>query len=482
MRTTLAARLSALALGQLALITLVAMAIAELTRPPAPRDLSETLRDAATDIPARPSVSARALSRIGAAHGFDLTLYAPDETVVSSSVDPPVRHHAPDRDAPDARGGPPGLEAPRDHHPRDGGPPPDGLFSRGGPPDFPHGGPVLAVDLGDGFVLAARPVRPAPLYLGPLLTLLAAALVLGVGGLLTARWIVRPLKTLRGAASAIARGELTVRTGLMRDDELGEVARAFDDMLDRIEQARRAERELLANVSHELRTPLARLRVALELAEEGHASGKAALGDAAVDLGELESIVESILSAMRMEQSGGAEFGLPAGSLRDVAVAELLESARDRFRSRHARPIDLVLDRAVPAVMVDPLLLRRVIDNLLENAHKYSPDPDAPIALTASRASSDTVAIAVVDRGMGIDASDLAQVFQPFFRAEKSRTRRAGGVGLGLTLCKRIVEAHGGTIALTSEPGRGTTATVRLPVRPSSDATDMDGHARDNTG
>ncbi len=452
-KATLAIRLSALALGQLALITLVALGIAELTRPPPPRDLHDTLREAAAELPARPGVPSSALTSIGAAHGFDLTLYAPDGAIVSSSVDPPVHRHLPPPEGAATKRGP--------HH----GPPdrelvPGDLFD-GGPPGR---GPALSIDVGDGFVLAARPVRPAPRYLGPLLTLIAAALVLGIGGVLTARWIVRPLTSLRTAAQAITAGDASVRTGLTRDDELGEVGRAFDEMLDRIEQSRRAERELLANVSHELRTPLARLRVALELAEEGHEAGQKALGDAAVDLGELEAIVESILSAMRMEQSGAGDFGLPASSLRDVSVAELLESARSRFRGRYARPVDLVVDGALPAVLVDPLLLRRVIDNLLENAHKYSPDAHAPIALSA-RASGDAVVIDVKDRGMGIEADDLAQVFQPFFRAEKSRSRRAGGVGLGLTLCKRIVEAHGGTITLTSEPGRGTTASVRLPVR-----------------
>ncbi|HEY4058947.1 MAG TPA: ATP-binding protein, partial [Kofleriaceae bacterium] len=108
---------------------------------------------------------------------------------------------------------------------------------------------------------------------------------------------------------------------------------------------------------------------------------------------------------------------------------------------------------------------RRVLDNLLENSHKYSPDPDTTITLDARRVG-DRVRYEVKDHGIGIAADDLPQVFTPFFRGERSRTRQAdaGGVGLGLTLAKRIVDAHAGTIDVTSQSGQGTTVVVTLPV------------------
>jgi two-component system OmpR family sensor kinase len=467
----LAARLMALALAQLALIAILAVGIAYLTRPPAPRDLSELVREVAGQlegIEQDPRVLTHTLRALGARHGLDLSLYASDGSLRASTIEPPLPLH-----------GPLGLA---------GGPPPrEGPFADlGGPP---HGFPRLAVDLSDGSHLAARPVRPALQYLGPLLTFLTGLLVLGIGGWLTARWIVRPLRTLRDAARSIASGNPRARAGLARNDEFGDVARAFDEMADHIEAARRSERELLANVSHELRTPLARLRVALEMAEEGHAGGKAALADAATDLGELESIIDSILSAVRMEREPGApsgsfDYGLPARSLRDVAVDELLETSAARFRSRHgSRPLTLSLREPLPGVLVDPLLVRRVLENLLENAHKYSPEPLAPITLSARRlADASCVEIVVADQGMGIDAEDLPRVFEPFFRAERSRTRKEGGVGLGLTLGKRIVEAHGGSIAIESELRRGTTVRVRLPCRPPSEKTDTDGHGAAKSG
>ena len=114
--------------------------------------------------------------------------------------------------------------------------------------------------------------------------------------------------------------------------------------------------------------------------------------------------------------------------------------------------------------MVDAMTFRRVLDNLLENADKYSPDPEQPIAIRVID-GADHVVFEVEDHGVGIAAADLPNVFQPFFRGDRSRTRSAGGVGLGLTLAKRIVEAHGGTIAITSEPSGGTTVRVTVPTR-----------------
>jgi signal transduction histidine kinase len=114
-------------------------------------------------------------------------------------------------------------------------------------------------------------------------------------------------------------------------------------------------------------------------------------------------------------------------------------------------------------VHADPVLFRRVLDNLLENAHKYSPDEAQPVSLRAT-AGPQAVVFEVTDRGVGIPAEDLSRVFSAFFRGERSRSRGTGGVGLGLTLAKRIVEAHGGTIGVTSAVGAGTTVRVTLPT------------------
>jgi len=223
------------------------------------------------------------------------------------------------------------------------------------------------------------------------------------------------------------------------------------------------QKELLANVSHELRTPLARIRVALDIASEGDAlAARNSLEEIAVDLGELEGMIDDILTTTRMDLQSGAHrttgFSLRRGSVPPLSIAE---RAAERFRSRYPeRRLNLVLEAALGEIHVDATLFRRVIDNLLDNAHKYSP-AGAEITLEV-RAEGGEVVFEVIDAGMGISDKDLARVFEPFFRAERSRSRGTGGVGLGLTLAKRIIDAHGGSIALSSQVGRGTRAQIRL--------------------
>jgi len=117
----------------------------------------------------------------------------------------------------------------------------------------------------------------------------------------------------------------------------------------------------------------------------------------------------------------------------------------------------------LPPLTADAVLLRRVIDNLLDNAHKYSDAPPSEIALRAARAG-DKIVIEVRDQGGGIAPDDLKRVFEPFFRADPSRTRTTGGLGLGLALARRIVEAHQGALTIDSVLGAGTRACVELPI------------------
>ena len=145
------------------------------------------------------------------------------------------------------------------------------------------------------------------------------------------------------------------------------------------------------------------------------------------------------------------------------AHASIAEAAADRMRSRHPqRSVYVEVGKDLPMLHADPMLLRRVLDNLLENAHKYTPDATAAIELVATRDGNDAV-FEVRDKGVGITAEDLPRVFTAFFRGERSRSRETGGVGLGLTLAKRITEAHGGHIAATSQSGIGTQMRVAIP-------------------
>jgi signal transduction histidine kinase len=315
-------------------------------------------------------------------------------------------------------------------------------------------------------VLVARGVRGSPpSFTGPLLVLVGGFAILVIGALITARWIVRPIERLSRTARALGSGDLKARSRLDRADEIGELGHRFDEMAERIAGLLVTEKELLANVAHELRTPLTRIGVALDLANEGDAeAARASLIEIAVDVSELETIVDDILTAMRFEIAPGK--GPAQLPLRRVVVpaGEIAIAAAERMRVRHPeRPLQVTTGDGVPAIYVDPALLRRVIDNLLENAHKYTPDRASPIALAVEQVGG-RVVFEVRDHGLGISPDDLPQIFTAFFRGDRSRSRETGGVGLGLTLAKRIVEAHDGTIEVTSTLNAGSTVRVAIPV------------------
>ena len=331
-----------------------------------------------------------------------------------------------------------------------------------------------------GPAVAAFPCESASRYvvmghpddIVPLLPLGAAALVIlivvSLGSLPLARSVVAPVKALVVAAKRIGEGDLETRVATKRSDELGDLARAFDDMAERLRGLVAAEKELLANVSHELRTPLARIRVVLETAEENPARAQLLLRQIGIDLTDLERLVEDVMDAMRLDVGanalGRAQFPL---RLEPTSLDRAVEGEVERHRTIHPnRTFDLQLSGDETVLQADPRLLRRVVDNVLQNAVKYS-SAEAPIVIRISK-MSEHVELTIADRGVGIDPLDLPNVFRPFFRGDKSRTRGTGGAGLGLALSKRICEVHGGTIDAESELGTGTTMRIRLPIRTAS--------------
>nr|WP_249345157.1 HAMP domain-containing sensor histidine kinase [Corallococcus exiguus] len=287
-----------------------------------------------------------------------------------------------------------------------------------------------------------------------------------------ARTLAGPLEKLASAARAFGAGRLDVRAGLRRKDELGLVSEAFDEMAGRITQLLRSQKELLANVSHELRTPLSRIRVALDLAAEGDAqTARELLPDITEDLSELERLVSDVLTTSRLELVTEGASGVPPLRLERVDANALLDKAAARFHT--ARPthrLEVQVDGTLPALEADPVLLRRVLDNLLDNAGKYS-EPGTTVKLHA-RAAGDGLQVDIQDQGIGIEAQDLSRVGTPFFRTDRSRARTTGGVGLGLALVRRILDAHHGRLTLESQPGQGTTARVVLPGVGAADTPD----------
>ncbi len=328
--------------------------------------------------------------------------------------------------------------------------------------------PVVAAAVLEGrelvaYGLVVRPPRNLTLKASSF-AFLAVLVVLAFGAVPLARSIVGPLERLAAVTRAFGEGDLRARAGSYQRDEIGDLARAFDVMAERVAFLLRAEKELLANVSHELRTPLARIRVALDLAERGDpARAQRYLAEIAEDLSELDRLVDDVLTAARLDLAEErAGEGQPPLRIADVEAGDLVERAAARFADRHPDRTLAVDAGALPTIRADETLLRRAIDNLLENAQKYS-DPGSPIELRAS-CDDRRLLVEVADHGIGIDAADLPSVFKPFFRGDRSRARTTGGVGLGLALTRRIVEAHEGTIALDSRVGVGTTARIELPI------------------
>jgi signal transduction histidine kinase len=382
-----------------------------------------------------------------------VTVLRPDGTTLVDNAGP----EAPPCRAP--HGGEPGAHRPR--HPPGNHAPPSLL----GPPPPPPLCVTTALEFPSGAwgTVVLRPQPPVtPPWLGWPLVLFALAAV-GMTTWWLSRSVVRPLRRLALAAEALGEGDLDARAGVAREDEIGDVARSFDAMAERVGALLRAEKELVAAVSHELRTPLARIRVSLDIAAEGDADDqREALAEITEELTELERLVSDLLIAARLDLATDAPRALPALQREPVQAQALLDSTVERFRRLHPDR-ELVLEAAVDAMLdADVALLRRVFDNLLENAHKYSASAADPITLRA--AVDELLTVTIRDEGIGIHPKDQSGAFRPFFRADQSRTRATGGLGLGLALAKRIVDAHDGAIRLDSEPDHGTTVTVELPL------------------
>jgi two-component system OmpR family sensor kinase len=294
--------------------------------------------------------------------------------------------------------------------------------------------------------------------------LAVALLVLAVVSIPLARSVTAPLLGLTTLARRFGKGDLTARFQSRRRDEIGALGRAFDDMADRIATLRRSEKELLANVSHELRTPLARIRLALELVTDGDRDKASSyLTDIGDDLAELEHLLDDVMSAARLDLArDSAGDALPPLHFEPISGRTLIEAAATRFLVRHP---ERVLERdapgELPTLEADPVV-RRVLDNLLENAVKFS---EGPVRLSArGAADGKQLIVEVSDEGIGISPEDQTRIFEPFFRSDRSRTRATGGVGLGLVVVRRIVDAHHGAIEVDSELGKGSRFTVTLPL------------------
>ena len=294
--------------------------------------------------------------------------------------------------------------------------------------------------------------------------LLAGALAIFLTFLLSRR-ILAPVESLSKAARALARGEFNGRVAVSSKDEVGELAHAFNTMAKELEGTEELRRSLVADVAHELRTPLSNIRGYLE-----------AVGDGLVkaDAATFKSMHEEVLLLTRLiedlQELAQAESGQLDLHIQPCDMADLVKNATAALQPQaEAKGISMSveIENSAPA-QADPARIGQVLRNLLLNAANYTP-PGGRISVRVIRGEGG-VEVSVEDTGVGIADQELPFVFERFYRVDKSRSRATGGVGLGLTIAKRLAEAHGGQISVQSQLGKGSTFTFILPARATAEA------------
>jgi signal transduction histidine kinase len=309
-----------------------------------------------------------------------------------------------------------------------------------------RGGPAWILPLPDGRVLVTRlmraPWRPGAWLLTALATL---ALAVGVGAWPVARRLTGRLERLKAGVEKLGQGDLAARVAIEGKDEIAALAASFNSAASRIDELVRSHKMLLANASHELRTPLTRINMALALA--GDAIDAANRAQLKADIAELDQLIEEILLASRLDAIRAPERTEEV----DVLALAAEEAARDGIGA----------EGTAISVRGDPMLLRRMIRNLIENARRHGGDTAPEVRV--SRTPDGGALLSVRDHGPGIPEGERERVFEPFYR--RPGTAESGrGSGLGLALVRQIARHHGGDVTCRGAEGGGSMFEVRLPV------------------
>jgi len=324
--------------------------------------------------------------------------------------------------------------------------------------------PVGYVELSHGPDFTAEALsttRRAVLLAGGAATLMAA-----IVGLLVSRGLTAPISSLTSAASQMSDGDLSTRALVHGEDEIGQLARQFNQMAEGLEASfselaaeRDSLRRFMADASHELRTPITALKTFNELLQ-GAAGGDSAvrdefLAESQAQLDRLEWITEHLLDLSRLEA------GLAALDMADHDTGELMETAAAAFKAlAHERGITLSAKQPTSPIEVrcDRRRIELALANLLDNALKFT-RPGGVVEIGAEQVG-ESVRLWVRDTGPGIDPGDLPHIFERFYRG---RDRRVEGSGLGLAIVHSITQAHGGQVSVQSELGAGSCFAIEFP-------------------
>ena len=332
-----------------------------------------------------------------------------------------------------------------------------------------------ALDVGGksiGYLAVARASQPSDAMSRAFLAqmknslaiIIAVSLALSaLAAMLLAAHFRKPIERLAEGARELAQGRFDTRLADSRSDELGELARSFNQLAHKLESAEASRRQWVADTSHELRTPLSVLRAQLEAAQDGVRPASA--GSVAAMLRQVLSLNVLIdqLYALARADIGELTYQRQHTDLWQLAC-EQASAFEDRIK---AAGLSLQLGQAPAASMVtgDHERLRQVLANLFENCIRYA-GPGARIAFSACT-GEDWIEMMVDDSGPGVPDAALPHLLERFYRVEGSRSREHGGAGLGLALCQRIVDAHEGRMTVSRSPLGGLRATIRLPLQKS---------------
>ncbi len=290
-----------------------------------------------------------------------------------------------------------------------------------------------------------------------------AAILACVIGYFVSRSVAHPIQRITSTAKQIRNGDLTARSGVTGADEVGQLGETFDDMAGTIERDLKLEHRLTGDVAHELRTPLMAMQATVEAMQDGVLpADDEHLEVVAGEVRRLSRLIDAMLKLSRLE-NGTTELKVERTDL-VYLVKSLVSSQHQLFHERglHLRFVDETPHHELYAD-VDPDLLREAIVNLMSNALRYT-NADGWVKVSLRQDRSDFL-VGVQDTGIGIAKEDIPQTFARFWRSDVSRERVSGGLGVGLAITKEIVDRHNGTILVESELGRGTTFTLRIPLR-----------------
>lgn len=302
-------------------------------------------------------------------------------------------------------------------------------------------------------------------YTAIVIAAIIAVVLASIIGYFTSRALTRPLQQITSTANQIRNGDLTARTGLHGNDEIGLLGETFDAMASDLERDIKFERRLTSDVAHELRTPLMAMLATVEAMQDGVLpADNEHFETVASEVRRLSRLVDAMLHLSRIE-NGTRPLKFEETDV--VYMCKSLVSMQEQLfaeQGLHLSFEDKTRNHECFAE-IDPDLIREAVTNLMSNAMRYTPEGGWVVVRVEKGRPRDEFSISVQDTGIGIAKEDIPRVFSRFWRSDASRERVSGGLGVGLALTKEIVERHGGKITVESELGKGSTFSLHLPRR-----------------